>query len=249
MIFGNKFHLHRRLIGGLSSWMLGVGNLLGGEEKISEGYMKKIFIVLFVVFFTLQAGIDIAQASEKEYQLKPGDVLSISVWGFEELQVRELIVRDDGKISFPLVGEMKVAGLLPGEVTQGIGQALDGYISEPKVTVNIVKYHTTRIYVMGEVARPGLYNLEKQHNLMDAISIAGGYTKETAKKKVFIISQGGNVPVEANLLQLLQKGDMTQNIPLKDGDVVYLADNHRIDFTRDVLPFITGAYYIKNFDK
>lgn len=211
--------------------------------------MKKIWIVLFISFFIWNVGSASAKASEEFYRLSPGDVLAIGVWGVEELKITELVVRDDGKIAFPLAGEVQVAGLSPKEVTQGLEQALEGYICNPKVTVNILKYHTTRIYVMGEIARPGLYELEKQHNLMDAISAAGGYTKDTAKKKVFIISQDGSAPLEANLMKLLQKGDMTQNVSLKYGDVVYLTDNHRIDFTRDILPFITGTYYIKNFDK
>ena len=211
--------------------------------------MKRILIVLFASLFILNSGIDIAQAGE-EYRLCPRDVLAISVWGVEDLKIEGLEVREDGKITFPLVGEIQVAGLLPRELMQAIATALDGYVNNPKVSVNILKYHTTRIYVVGEVVRPGLYDLEKQHNLMDAIAVAGSYTKDAYKKKVFVISQSGtSTPVEANLVQLLKKGDMTQNVSLKDGDVVYLTDNHRIDFARDILPFITGAYYVKNFDK
>ena len=123
------------------------------------------------------------------------------------------------------------------------------YINNPQVTVNILKYHTTRIYVLGEVNRPGVYEFEKQHNVIDAITAAAGYTKEAAKKKVFIISQGATEkPREINLLNLLKKGDMTQNVSLQDGDVVYLADNHRIDFGRDILPFIGAWYSIKKMD-
>jgi len=210
--------------------------------------MKRRLIVCMVSFLILQFGMQSAKANE-EYRLAPRDVLAIHVWGFEDLDLKEMAVRDDGKIAFPLAGELQVAGRLPGEVMENIAQALQGYINQPKVTVNILKYHTTRIYVVGEVAKPGLYELEKQHNLMDAISVAGGYTKDTAKKKVFIISEGStSAPVEANLLALLKKGDMSQNVRLKDGDVVYLADNSRIDFNRDILPFITGAYYIKHFN-
>lgn len=207
--------------------------------------MKRLVIVLFTVVFVWNAGIDRVQASD-EYQLRPGDVLTIGVWGFEELQVNELAIRDDGKISFPLTGELKVAGLSAGELTKVIAQSLDGYINHPNVTVNIIKYHTTRVYAVGEVNRPGLYDLVKQHNLIDAITAAGGYTKDAAKKKVFVISQGSTTtPRQVNLLNLLKKGDMTQNISLQDGDVVYLTENNRIDFGRDVLPFIAAWYDIK----
>ena len=209
--------------------------------------MKKILIVLFTSFFILNTGINVAKADE-EYRLSPGDVLQISVWGVEDLKLEGMAVREDGKIAFPVVGEMKVAGLLPKELMETIANELEGYVNHPKVTVNILKYHTTRIYVVGEVAKPGAYELGKQHCLIDAITIAGGYTKDAAKKKVMIISQGRiKNPVEVNLLELLKKGDMRQNISLNDGDIVYLNDNHRIDLGRDVMPVIGFWSVIRNF--
>ena len=186
--------------------------------------MKRIFIVLFATILISSSWTYHAKAAE-EYRISPGDVLIISVWGYEELQAKELLVRDDGKIAFPLAGGDTSCWFIARELMQDIAHALHGYINNPQVTVNIFKYHTTRIYVVGEVARPGLYELEKQHNLMDAITVAGSYTKDAAKKKVFIISQGNTSnQVEVNLLQLLRKGDMTQNVSLKDGDVVYRAE-------------------------
>lgn len=208
--------------------------------------MKRVLIVLFVSLFIWNSPIDNVEASE-DYHLCPRDVLAISVWGIDELNITELTIRDDGKIAFPLAGEILVAGLSPGELMQVIMKALDGYINNPKVTVNVIRYHTTRIYVMGEVTRPGLYELEKQHNLLDAIAIAGGYTKDTAKRKVFVLSQGGNTaPIQVNLLQLLEKGDMTQNVSLKNGDVVYLTNNNRIDIARDIFPYITAWAIFNN---
>lgn len=210
--------------------------------------MKKSFIVLFAMFFILGFWTDTGRASE-EYHLSPHDVINISVWGIDDLKVEGLEIREDGKIVFPVVGEMQVAGLSPREVMEAISKSLDGYVNNPSVTVNIFKYHTTRIYVVGEVARPGVYELEKQHHLMDAIAVAGGYTKDAAKKKVMIISQGGvKTPLEVNLLQLLKKGDMTQNVSLKDGDIVYLMGNHRIDLARDVMPIIGFLSIIRNND-
>lgn len=183
----------------------------------------------------------------EEYRLGPRDVLSISVWGFEDLQAKDLIVRDDGKIAFPLVGEIQVSGLSPGDLTQRITDSLQGYVNNPKVTVNITKFRTSRVYVLGEVNHPGLYEIEKQHRVLDAIGIAGGYTKNAAKKKVFIIHKDSvDKPLEANLLQLLKKGDMRQNYALVDGDVVYLANNGRIDFTKDILPYVNTALLIKD---
>lgn len=207
--------------------------------------MKKLVCVatILISFFIIFPNV----GSAEDYVLGPRDVLSIGVWGFEELQVKEIAVRDDGKIAFPLVGEVQVGGLSPGEVTQKITVALQEYVNSPKVTVNIIKFRTTRIYVLGEVNRPGLYEIDKQHRLLDAIGMAGGYTKDAAKKKIFIIHKDNkDKPIKANLLSLLKNGDMTQNYALAEGDVVFLSGNNRLDIARDILPYINTMIYSKD---
>ncbi|CUH94479.1 hypothetical protein P22_0545 [Propionispora sp. 2/2-37] len=203
---------------------------------------------LFLFFFFAVSGL--AGAQEQEYLIAPGDVLSIRVWGMDELGVEKVVVRPDGKIAVPLVGELSVSGSSSAVVVANITAALSNYVKNPKVTMNIEEYHTTRVYVLGEVAKPGMYELTKQHNLLDAIGSAGSYTKDAAKRKVFIIrkdNQGGK-PLEANLLQLMQKGDMTQNYALRDGDVVYLSKNRRIDIARDILPWVSSLYYMTRIE-
>ena len=205
--------------------------------------MRRIFglIILAMVTIIFSSSPALAQ----NYQLGPGDVLEISVWGYEDLQVKEIAVRPDGMIAFPLVGEVQAAGLTPGELNQTITRLLSKYVKNPTVTVNIMKFRTTRVYVLGEVTKPGMYELEKQHNLLDAVGIAGSYTKYAAKKKVFVINKNQTEkPRQANLLRLMEKGDMSQNYELADGDVVYLTTNNRIDFARDILPWISAMYQV-----
>ena len=210
--------------------------------------MKRVTSILLAVYLVLCPLSSLA-ATGDDYRLSPNDVLTIGVWGFEELQVKELVIREDGKIGVPLAGEMQAGGLSVAQLTDTIIQGLKPYINNPKVTVNIFKYHTTRVYVLGEVVKPGLYDLDKQHNLIDAVSAAGGSTKDASKKKVFVISKDSkSKPQEADLLRLLRMGDMKQNLKLNDGDVVYLAENHRIDFARDILPLITAIYDMKHFN-
>lgn len=127
------------------------------------------------------------EVAAKEYQLGAGDVLTIGVWGVPDLQAKEYVVRPDGKVAFPLVGEIQAAGVTTEALTTTMTTSLSEYVKNPKVTVNVTKFHTTRVYVLGMVTKPGLYELEKQHNLLDAIGMAGSYTKEAAKKKVVII--------------------------------------------------------------
>lgn len=207
--------------------------------------MKKLLSIIFFIIYTFRVFPNAVIAGE--YVLGPRDVISISVLGFEELQLKELIIRDDGRIAFPLAGEIQVNGLTPGSLSQKITDVLQDYINSPTVTVNVVKFRTNRVYVLGEVARPGVYELEKEHRLLDAIGIAGSYTKEAAKKKVFIIHKDNSgKPLEADLLRLLKTGDMTQNYLLEDGDVVYLSNNKRIDIARDILPYVNTFFYVKD---
>lgn len=222
---------------------------------------KRILALIFTLFTILAAGgvvqaqpapLPAVQTAKWEYTLAPGDILSIEVWGFDQFKPKDaagIAVRPDGKLSFPLIGEVTASGLTVQSLTEAITKGVSEYIHNPKVTVNILKFHTTRVYVLGEVVRPGMYEIERQHNLLDAIGIAGGHTKNAAKKKVFIIRRGqSGAPIKANYDSILKKGDLSQNFLLSDGDVVYLADNGRIDFARDIMPFISAAYYLNDIN-
>ena len=203
-----------------------------------------VIILMLLLLTSLISPAALAQ----DYLLGPGDVLAIGVWGIDDLRIKDLTVRPDGKIDFPLVGELTAVGLSAGQLSQQLTQGLSEYVKDPKVTVNIQKYRTTRVYVLGEISKPGMYELEKQHTLLDAISVAGGYKDTAAKKNVFIVKKDKpDQPIKANLLALLEKGDMRQNYTLTEGDVVYLTKNGKLNM-RDILPFITGLYYIDRIE-
>lgn len=210
-------------------------------------YINKILLLLFIT-------VTLSAAHAAEYRLQPGDVLGIDVWGYDEFikngtnSSAGIMIRPDGKLAFSVAGELQASGLTAAELTGLITEKLAGYMIAPKVSINIIKFHTTRIYVLGEVNKPGLYEIDKQHNLLDAIGMASGYTKEAAKKNIFIIRKGDG-PLKANLFQLLKKGDVTQNFALEDGDVVYLSSNGRIDFAKDIMPWITAGYYVHDMKK
>lgn len=193
-------------------------------------------IIGLVIFWT-----SLPLASAADYVLAPGDVLNIRVFGYEDLELKAVEIRPDHKIDFPLVGEISTFGTTPGKLAHMLTASLREFLRDPQVSINVDKYHTTRLYVLGEINKPGLYELNKQHNLLDAIGIAGGYTKDAAKKKVFIIpGNQAKPPIEINLLQLLQTGNVNLNISLDDGDTVFLTSNNRFDFSRDILPLISA---------
>lgn len=203
------------------------------------------FIAFFVMIIML-----VCPVFAEDYKLGPGDVLTINVWGYENLEVKELAVRPDGKISFPMAGDIQAQGKSVVEVTEELTTSLGKYLKDPQVAVNVLKFRTIRVYVLGNVNKPGMYEIEKQHNLLDAIGMAEGYTDKAAKKKIFIIHKDTtNKMTSANLLNLLNKGDMSQNYSLADGDVVYLANNGKIDFAKDILPFVSAAYQVNDINK
>lgn len=209
--------------------------------------MKNVGLILFLVFASV-FGVNFSVCAA-EYHLGAGDVLSISVWGFDEFEVKNAIIGSDGSVDFPVIGELKVVGISSNVLAENIALRLKKYMRDPKVSVIITKYRTTRVYVFGEVYKPGMYEIDKQCNILDALGIAGGYTDRAAKKNLFVIrkEQQGEA-LKVNLLNLLRKGDMTQNYALGDGDVLYLTSNNKIDinsvlslsFTKGNATYSTG---------
>jgi polysaccharide export outer membrane protein len=210
--------------------------------------VKRVIMMLILAIFIVNTAVSVAWA--EEYRLGPGDVLTIGVWGYEDLQVKEVAVRPDGKLAFPLVGEVQAAGISTGQLTDVLTKGLSDYVKDPKVSINIFKLRTTRVYVLGEVAKPGMYELEKQHNLLDALGAAGSYTQNAAKRKVYIIHKDQtSSPIKVNLMNIWEKGDMSQNHALTDGDVVYLSGNGKVSFASDILPWISATYQVTRMNK
>ena len=210
----------------------------------------KRFILFMVLTMYITGMFYSVPVQAQGYQLATGDVIALDVWGFEELQVKEAIIRPDGKVSLPLVGESMAAGLTIEEFSARLSTGFAEYIKVPKVAVNVVKFHTTRVYVLGEISKPGMYEIERQHNLLDAIGAAGGYTKDAAKKKVSIIRNAQTKEPEIiNLFDILKKGDMGKNVTLRDGDVVFLSGNGKVNFAADVLPWISATYQVKRMNE
>jgi polysaccharide export outer membrane protein len=189
-------------------------------------------------------------ACAEEYYMRPGDELNIVVTQQQDLgnskdNQQPFVVRPDGNVSFPLVGEIHAEGMTVSQFTDVLQQGLARYIVDPDVSVNISKLGRIRVYVFGEVRQPGAVELEKGHTVIDAIGAAQGFTRDTAKKKIFLIHQDqpkSLIPI--NLNNMLKTGDMSQNVTLREGDILYLTKNHRIDFARDIAPIFSSIYMI-----
>lgn len=162
-----------------------------------------------------------AEAADSGYRVGPEDVLEISVWKEEGLQ-KEVLVRPDGGLSFPLVGEIQATGKTAEEIREEVTQRLQRFISGPVVSVSVRKIVNNKIYVMGKVNRPGEYLTGHFLNVLQVLSMAGGLTPYAAENKIKILrKEGGSERVYPFEYGAIQRGEkLEQNITLRPGDVV-----------------------------
>ena len=189
--------------------------------------------------------------SDQIYRLRQGDELTIDVVQQMDLGANKTFtIRPDGYVSFPMVGNIKADGMTVEEFTQSLTNSLSTYIINPDVSVNVAKLGGVRVYVFGEINKPGAYTLTKSSTVIDAIGAAGSFNWDTAKKKIFLIHQNDPTkPIEINLNNILKTGDMSQNYVMREGDILYLTKNSKISFSRDIVPILTGAYMVSHIGK
>jgi len=155
------------------------------------------------------------------YRLNPGDVVRISVWREEEL-LREARIQPDGTVSYPLVGSVPAADRTPAEVADAISQELEAFIPDAVVTVELLEAQGYRVYVIGEVNRPGEYQLSQPITVMQALSIAGGLTPFAGTSGIRILrtmtEDQQSIPFDYDAVA--DDGEMEENIFLQAGDTV-----------------------------
>jgi polysaccharide biosynthesis/export protein len=189
------------------------------------------FILLFALFSNYsfafaeqtEAGVEeILPAESPGYTVQPGDILEINVWKEEGL-LKEVIVRPDGGITFPLIGDLKAQGLGLVEVEKVITEKLSQFIAEPVVTVSALQLLGNKVYVIGQVNKPGEYVVNRQVDVMQALSMAGGMTAFASVNNIIILrrdDQGKQRAIEFQYGDVEDGDDLEQNIMLKSGDVV-----------------------------
>ena len=155
------------------------------------------------------------------YTIGPGDVLSVSVWNEKDLTT-EVLVRPDGGMSFPLVGEIQAIGRTPEEVRQIIEKRLKPYVADPSVSLAVKQANSNLIYVIGKVNKPGQFAVGQALDVMQALSLAGGMTTYAAVNDVHILRRDSNglraIPVRYGDIE---KGrSLEQDIMLLRGDTV-----------------------------
>ncbi len=175
----------------------------------------------------IQAALQKAQNAAVAYRISPADLLEITVYQEKDMD-RKVRVGPDGMIGFPLVGSVKVGGLLVAEAEQAVVDALKRFIVSPQVSILIQGYGSRTIYILGEVMKPGSYPLPAEATLsvLEAITLAGGFTQYADRDATRIIRKAGAAErkIVVNISAITKKGDKSQDIPLEANDVVYIPE-------------------------
>lgn len=162
------------------------------------------------------------RAHNSTYVIGDDDLLEINVWKEPDL-TKQTPVRSDGKISLPLVGELQAAGRTPVQLEDDITNRLRNFITEPAVTVMVVKINSLKFNVMGEVAKPGSFSLSTSMTVVDAIATAGGFKDFAKKKDIYILhanSDGSESRIRFNYSEFVKGKNPKQNVRLQPGDTV-----------------------------
>jgi polysaccharide export outer membrane protein len=184
--------------------------------------MHRLLIMIPLFFILLGSGLAKAQtAGAPAYRIGTEDELDISVWKEPDLQ-RKVIVRPDGRISFPLVGEMEAAGRTLNDLQDTITARLTKYIPNPVVTILVDKLAGYKIYVLGQVKTSGEFTVGHFLDVMQALALAGGLTAFAEENNIKILRRenGRQTAILFEYAKVKEGEKLGQNIMLKSGDVV-----------------------------
>jgi polysaccharide export outer membrane protein len=206
--------------------------------------MKKMLVFfslcLWLVFPAALRAQEETISFAKEYRIGPKDLLEITVFELPELN-QTVRVSEDGTITLPLLGSVKVDGLTKDELEQKISSLLEEkYLKNPRVSVFIKEYQSKLVAVIGAVEKPGMYELVGRLTLLQMISKAGGF-KENAASELFVLREGDGgdtMSIAINLDDLMINGNPKLNIPLQPNDVI------NVPVDRLITVYVFGA--VKN---
>jgi polysaccharide export outer membrane protein len=210
-------------------------NISDRTACLSASFMEtlKLFLILWAgililvsgcaprVSPTVEAQAAAAQVVEDKYQLGPEDEIEISVWKEPDL-TKQIAIRPDGKISYPLIGEIQAAGKTVRQLREDISRHLEKYVTDAQVTVLLLKAQHYKIYVVGKVNKPGEFVVGRPANVMQALAMAGGLTPFASPSRIVILRRLSDkeqtLPFD---YKAVSRGQfLEQNITLLPGDVV-----------------------------
>ncbi len=162
-----------------------------------------------------------AEETRPAFALGPGDLLHISVWNEESLTL-DVAVRPDGFISFPLIGDVPAAGRGVESLRLDLAERLHAFVPDAPVTVMLAELGSARVYVVGKVAKPGMFPMPGELRVMQALALAGGLTPFADSARILVLRTGdaGRIAIPFDYDGVAAGRDIGQDIVLKPGDTV-----------------------------
>lgn len=168
-----------------------------------------------------------AAPPQEGFLLGPEDVIDVVVWRNTDLTRNDIVIRPDGKISLPLIGDVVAEGLTAEQLAKNITEKYKAYKENPAVSVSVKAVNSYRIYVLGEVKNPGTFPLKSYATVLQGISLAGGFTEFASKNAIQVvrhtIDENGNskeIRIPVNYDSLLSEEGAQYNFTLRSGDTI-----------------------------
>jgi polysaccharide biosynthesis/export protein len=156
------------------------------------------------------------------YVIGSEDVLSVVFWHDKDMSAEAVTVRPDGKISLPLLNDVHAAGYTPDQLRAILVQAASKFVEEPNATVLVKEIHSRKVFITGNVSKPGIYPLSGEMNVLQLIAQAGGLLEYADAEKIVVI-RSDNGPAKYltfNYKDVLKRKNIQQNVLLKPGDTI-----------------------------
>ncbi len=188
------------------------------------GAVLLVSAVMVADLVDAQAAVDPSErdgraAAPEVYRIGPEDILQISVWKNDAMS-RTLPVRPDGKISLPLLSDVQAAGLTAIELREILTKKLAEYMPNPEVSVIVSEIRSFKVSVIGEVSRPGRYELRSWTTVLDVLALAGGFTQFAARTKIVILHPEGRTMKRILFNYNKVAAGEQENFYLRNGDII-----------------------------
>lgn len=159
------------------------------------------------------------QKGAEEYVIAAGDTLSVRVFNQESMSTRAR-VRSDGKIAIPMLGDVDARGKTPNALSKELAGRFKEYVVTPVVTITVEATQTTSVSVLGEVSRPGIFQLEGSTGVLSALAAAGGLTEYASRDSIFVVRPASSQRIRFTFSSLSQADGPAAHFNLRAGDVV-----------------------------
>jgi polysaccharide export outer membrane protein len=182
-----------------------------------------VIVMVFMGFFFIMAPGTVLSQSRivMDYRIGPGDVLDISDWKNPDLS-KVVTVLPDGKISFPLIGEVVAGGKTIAELKKELEERISKYVTDPILSVIVSRVNSLEIYIIGKVNKPGSFVLDRNINVLQALTMAGGLNPFAQSDKIKIFREQGTRTsiIQFNYDEVVKNNNLEMNIMLNGGDII-----------------------------